>query len=247
MGFRLVTDSEIPLSAVTRLVLIPSPLTGPHFCSPTLDALWRCGQRSVILRITDTEYIFPPFWLTQAASLAGSLPDEDDVILVAFGGAGMLLPAIAKFSGNRKFGARVVGCIFIDSDLPKDGANRFDVSSDRSFKAYLQERSKHGWLPQWNEDALALRIEDPQRRKRFIQTCPRVPTALYEESVTVPTNWPDIPCGYLDLTGEHSLAVEEAEAGGWEVTVLKVCAFAPLLEPEIVADALVELCSRLRV
>ena len=231
--------------SVTRLVLIPSPVTGPFFCSPTVDALWRCGQRTVLGRLTDTEYIFPPFWLTQAASLAGSLPDEDEVILVAFGGSGILLPAIAKFNSNRKFGATVRGCIFVDSDLPKDGANRFEVSADRSLKPYMQNESSHGWLPGWSEEALRSDVKDRPTRMRLMNASPRVPVALYDERVSVPTNWPDVPCGYLDLTGEHVSAVEDANLGGWAVTVLEGSPLAPFVDPDMVAQTIVELINQL--
>ena len=63
--------------------------------------------------------------------------------------------------------------------------------------------------------------------------------------MSVPTNWPDVPCGYLDLTGEHVSAVEAANLGGWAVTVLEGSPLAPFVDPDMVAQTLVELINQL--
>ena len=100
-------------------------------------------------------------------------------------------------------------------------------------------------MPGWSEEALRSDVKDRPTRMRLMNASPRVPVALYDERVSVPTNWPDVPCGYLDLTGEHVSAVEAANLGGWAVTVLEGSPLAPFVDPDMVAQTIVELINQL--
>ena len=205
------------------------------------DALWAQGQRTLVARLTSTEYIYPPFWMVQAASIAAALPEEDDVVLAAHSGAGVLLPAIGRFSRNRSCEASVVGYLFVDCDLPRDGHSRLDLFDDSDAAAALRTRSNDGWIPKWTEEQMAPLITDAAIRQRFLDSLPRTPLELYEELIGVPNDWPDAPCGYLQLSGHYPGAISEAREKGWAMRHLESNHFAPLDDPDRVAQALIDL------
>ena len=218
-----------------RLVLIHSPLTGPSFWRGVHDALWRRGRRALLARLPAAEHIHAPYWLTHASGVAAGLPEEGDVVLVAHSGAGPLLPAIGRLARNRSAGARVTGYLFVDSDLPRDGASRLELFDDPAEAEALRQRSRGGWLPGWTAADLASLVPDPDA---FVAEQPRTPLALYDEFIRVPDDWPDAPCGYLALSGHYAAAVRAAEAAGWPLRTLATHHFAPLADPDGVAAAI---------
>tara|TARA_Y100001933_G_scaffold228576_1_gene244222 strand:+ start:7085 stop:7816 length:732 start_codon:yes stop_codon:yes gene_type:complete len=219
-----------------RLVLIHSPLTGPSFWRGVHDALWRRGRRALLARLPAAQHIHAPYWLTHASGVAAGLPEEGEVVLVAHSGAGPLLPAIGRLARNRTAGARVAGYLFVDSDLPRDGASRLELFDDPAQAEALRQRSRGGWLPTWTAADVRALVPDPES---FVAELPRTPLALYDESIRVPDDWPDAPCGYLSLSAQHYRgAVRAAEAAGWPCHALNAHHFAPLADPEGIAAAI---------
>lgn len=232
------------MRAPLRIILIPGPRTGPSIFSGVADALWRRHQRAYVARLTDPSYLFPPYWMTQAATLAASLPEEDDVVLVAHDGAGVLLPAVARLSRNRNASARIRGCVFVDSDLPLNGASRLDLWNDREAVNELRS-STDRFLPPFADGQLEEWVQDAETRRAFARERPRVSLDLYEEAITVPSNWPDALCGYIALSPGHTSAIHAAQEQGWPVVQAGGHPLAPLTDPDSVAEALIELLQRM--
>ena len=83
------------------------------------------------------------------------------------------------------------------------------------------------------------------RSARYAASQPLVPLGLYEEKIPAPQGWRGAPCGYLAFRDSaerfHQEAVRSAEEQGWPVRWLAGRHFQMLVEPEVVADALVGL------
>lgn len=220
-----------------RVMLVHSPLTGPSFFGGVGDALWQRGRRAYLARLPAAEHIHPPYWLTHAAGVANALPEEGDVVLVGHSGAGPLLPAIGKLAGNRGCAARVSGYVFMDCDLPRDGASRLDLF-DQPAAAALRARAERGWMRPWRDADLAELLTDAAARATFVTEQPRTPLALYEEPICVPDDWPEAPCGYLQLSAGYPAAVSLARERGWAFERLPGHHLWPLCEPQAVAGAI---------
>ena len=82
--------------------------------------------------------------------------------------------------------------------------------------------------------ALAARLHADQR--------PR-PLPFWEEPIPVFAGWPDAAGGYLLFTETYRASAERARAAGWPARELAGGHFHMLVEPEAVAEALLELAA----
>jgi len=228
-----------------RVILVHSPLTGPAFFAGVRDALWQRGRRAYLARLPAAEHIHPPYWLTHAAGVANSMPEEGEVVLVGHSGAGALLPAIGKLARNRGCPARVSGYLFVDCDLPRDGASRLDLFDAPDAAAAVRARAERGWMRPWGDAELAGLLTDPALRASFVAGQPRTPLALYDEPIRVPDDWPEAPCGYLQLSPHYPGAVAAARDRAWTFAQLPGHHLWPLCEPQAVAAAIDDVIERL--
>lgn len=228
-----------------QLVLLHSPLVGPAFWQPVADLLCRNGLRTHAPRLPSLEYSYAPYWLAHAAGIANGLPDSGDIVLAGHGAAGALLPAIGRLQRNRRSNARVAGYLFVDADLPRDGASRLDLWDDQAAAHALRERVGAGMLPRSTDAGLASVLPDDAQRAAFVASLPLVPMHMYDEPVMVPDDWPEAHCGYLGLSRRHPGAERAAAAGDWPRQQLGLHPLAPLTHAQRVAEALLALCSAL--
>lgn len=194
--------------------------------------------RAYIARLPAAEHIHAPFWLCHAAGVAAGLPEEDSIVLVGHSGAGPLLPAIGRLARNRAANARLAGYVFVDSDLPRDGCSRLDLFDHPEHADAVRQRSRDGWLEPWSAEQLARLLPDAVMRASFVAELPRTPLALYEEFISVPDDWPEAPCAYLQLSDEYRNSVTEANRAGWPLQRLAGHHLMPLSDPVPVARAL---------
>lgn len=228
-----------------RLELVHSPLTGPSFWAGVHDTLWAGGWRAHLARLPAPEYVHPPYWLTHAAGVAAGLAEDEPVVLVAHSGAGPLLPAIGRLARNREHPPTIAGYVFVDCDLPRDGCSRLDLFDDPDAADALRRHSTGGWIPQPTFEQLRTLLPDEHRRAAFVAELPRVPLAMYEEIISVPDDWPEVPCGYLSLSEHYPSSVERARRLGWTNHRLSGGHLAPTAIPAAVAAVLTDLVSRL--
>lgn len=228
-----------------RLILLHSPLVGPSFWRDACDALWARGARAYTPRLPAAEHVHPPYWLTHAAGVAAGLPEQDEVVLVGHGAAGALLPAVGRLARNREPCARIAGYLFVDCELPRDGASRLDLLDTARAEA-LRAACRSGWLPGWDEAELVRLLPDPDGRRRFAAEQPRTPLALFDEPVRVPDDWPEAPCAYLALSDACAGSAARAAAEGWPKRELAGHALLAVTHPELVASAVLDLVACLR-
>ena len=239
---------QIPQPAqpeVRQLVLVHSPLVGPGFWQPVADALCARGVRAHAPRLPSLEYSYAPYWLAHAAGIANTLPADAELVLVGHSAAGLLLPAIGRLQRNRRARARIAGYLFIDCDLPRDGASRLDLWDDQAAAARLRERVGAGMLPRWRDDDLRSQLPDADQRAAFVAGLPSVPMHMYDEPVMVPDDWPEARCGYLGLSDQYGGAEARAHALGWPCRQLALHHLAPLTHVDACAAAIIELCAEL--
>ena len=229
----------------TQLVLLHSPLVGSAFWQPVAALLCQRGLRTHAPRLPSLEYSYAPFWLAHAAGVANGLPEAGDIILAAHSAAGVLLPAIGRLQRNRCTDAQVQGYLFIDCDLPSDGATRLELWDDQTAAAALREQVGAGYIPRWRDAQLRALLPDAQQRASFVADLPQVPMHLYDESILVPEDWPDAACAYLQLSEHYPGATRTAATQHWPRRALALHHLAPLSHAPEVADALADLCATL--
>ena len=237
----------MPIDSDLHLVLLHSPLVGPDFWQPVAEQLCQRGLHTHAPRLPSLEYSYAPFWLAHAAGIANGLPETGTVILAAHSAAGVLLPAIGRLQRNRRSAAQLLGYLFVDCDLPRDGATRLELWDDQAAACALRERVGTGYIPHWSDAQLRALLPDHEQRERFRSALPQVPMHLYDESVVVPDDWPDAACAYLQLSAHYPTAVRTAVAQQWPQRSLPLHHLAPISHANEVADAIVELCAALTI
>lgn len=221
-----------------RFALLHSPLTSALIWRGVADALARRGRSAFCIKLPEPQHLHPPYWLVHAATAAEALPEEGSVTLVAHSGAGVLLPAIARFAANRERSAHVERLVFVDCDLPRDGCSRFDLMTPDD-AARMKAQCKDGWMLRWTDVALEPVIPDRTMRAAFVAELPQVPSAMYEEAIAVPDGWSATPVSYLSLSRFYPEAVRAAEQNGWGVRKVEGANhLTPYTDPERIATEL---------
>jgi len=230
---------------MSSFVLVHSPLTGPLLWSGVAEALGRRKHRVTVPDLRLDPDATPPYWAQQAgaaASALGEVPPRSPLILIGHSGGGPILPAIAAASERP-----IAAILFVDSDIPEDGASRLDLfATDEEAEAF-RARAQDGMLPPFTDEDLREALPNPELRARFLAELRPVPLAAYEEPIPTPPGWEDLPCGYLRLSDAYREAGAEAREHGWAYAEIPGSHLLPLTDPSPVVAALVLLCARLGV
>ena len=230
-------------------VLIHSPLVGPFTWTLVAEELRQRGFEAVAPTLRNDPTSSLPYWKQHANAIAealATLAHDRPIILVGHSGAGMLLPAIREVA-NRP----VAAYIFVDTGIPQDGMSRLDLFSDSEEVARFRQAATDGLLPTWIDEDLREVIPNEEVRRRFVSELRPVPLAVYEEPLPVFEGWPDAPCAYLRFTGTPAAAYEEAvqraQRERWPYAALDGGHFHMLVDPVVVADALVHLAGQMGI
>jgi hypothetical protein len=226
-----------------RLLLVHSPLVGCATWDLVAADLAGGGFEVGVSDLTGTVMAGPPYCLRQAQVIARSASGHP-VILIGHSGAGPLLAAAGAITGQ------VRGYIFVDAGLPTPGQAWMETVPP-DLAAQLREMADaRGWLPPWpqwwGDEALAELVPDPAVRKRFAAGCPRLPLAMFEETLPPAPQWPDAPAAYLQLSEAYEDQAAKARELGWPVIEQMSHHLALLTEPGRVAGSLRELIGQLR-
>ena len=223
----------------TVFVPIHSPLVGPLTWSLVAKELEARGKRSLVPTLSDDGGGNRPFWMRHAESAArwtDDLSSGSALVLVGHSGAGPLLPAIRE-----RIAHRVVGYVFVDAGLPKDGRSRLELMDEedaefaRQFREYL---TGGGRFPAWTEDDLARVLPDAGLRRGVIEELRPRDLAFFSEQIPVFAGWPDAACGYLRLSAAYDVPFRQAQAAGWPCRELDGGHFQMLVEPAAVTAAI---------
>jgi pimeloyl-ACP methyl ester carboxylesterase len=223
------------------LALIHSPIMGSLTWTRTAATLTARGIPAWLPELRDEPASRRPFWQQQAESAAQALNGSagaQPLVLVGHSGAGALLPAI-----RQALGRPVAGYVFVDAGLPVDGQTRLSTFGDQeaSFREFL---TSGGRFPNWTLADLQETLPDPALALGLVAD--QRPRALpfWDEPIPVFAGWPDAPGAYLLFTETYRRAAGEARALGWPVREMPAGHFHMLVQPDAVADALLELVAQ---
>lgn len=223
-------------------MLIHSPLTGLLTWAYVANVLWARDIDVVVPGLHLTPDSDEPYWKQHVDSIVASLEDldeDDSVVLVAYSGAGVLLPLVAAALTRR-----VDACIFVDAALPRDGASRLDLFASEDARDLFRALAQDGMIPPFPDAVLRKAIPDDAVRGEFAAELRALPLGAYEEPIPLPPDWPGVPCAFLgfrESAASYTAAIEEATRNGWPFSQLRGGHFEILNDPERVAAELVQL------
>ena len=196
------------------IVLVASPFTGP-FAWERVAAVLRERGRQVAVHGTGETVDGP-------------------VVLVGHSGAGAHLPALATSLPN------VERAVYVDALLPHPGRSWAQTVPDELVER-LESRAVDGRLPPWSqwwgEERLRSLLPDDALRARFVRECPAVPVTKIHE---VMPDVPEPPSVFIQLSAAYEPETAAARERGWPVVVLDLQHLALLTDPELIADALLD-------
>jgi hypothetical protein len=224
--------------------LIHSPLTGPLIWQPVAAQLRRLGHPALAPELDDSGDPASPYWLRHARSAAEALKSAPaPLALVAHSGAGPLLPAVRQALGHP-----VAAYLLADAGLPHPGQSRLEsfFAEDKPFAAELQASlAAGGRFPDWTEASLAEVVPDPGLRRALVADLRPRGLDFFTEPLPSLPGWPDAPAGYLRFSIPYEDAAARARQQGWPVRHAPAGHFHPLVAPETVAQALLDLARSL--
>jgi len=224
-------------------VLVHSPFLGPATLRPLADALAAHGHPVVVLDLR-VSVNSAPVHQRMIGEFADAVDDADvdgEVVLVGHSGAGPLLPAFAD-----ALETPVGALVYLDAHLPTPGRSWRETFSPE-LMAHMRKISREDVMPRWDRwfppEVLPALIPDPAQLAEILEEAPEVPLEfLKEQRPSVPWSGPS---AYLRLSAEYADAAAASAELGWPVGELDLHHLAAATHPEQVAEALVELLSRL--
>lgn len=247
----------------TALALLHSPLTSAAAWGRLPGLLADAAGEAVHVVAVDDDRQ-PPYATRYVAAaarqLAAAVRPGEPLLLVAHSGAGPLLPQLA-FARRAAHGP-VRGYVFLDAALPRPGglggtggpggpggtASRLDLlaADDADLAtAWRAVLEAGGTVPTWADADLADDVPDPADRARLLAGLRPRPLAYFTEPVPFPGDWPDAPCGFLRTSAGYDWSARVAAGRGWPVESVDAGHFAALAAPELTAQALTRLLSRM--
>ncbi len=239
----------------TAVALLHSPLTSAAAWGrlPDLLGAGLGAGTAVPVHVVDVDDDQQPPYATRyvaaaARQLAAAVRPGEPLLLVAHSGAGPLLPQLAY--ARRAVHGPVRGYVFLDAALPRPGgtASRLDLLAAEdadlatAWRAVLEAG---GTVPSWVDADLVDNVPDPADRARLLVGLRPRPLAYFTEPVPFPGDWPDAPCGFLRTSAGYDWSARVAAGRGWPVESVDAGHFAALAAPELTAQALARLLSRM--
>jgi hypothetical protein len=188
------------MATAATWVLVHSPLLGPVTWSELAPAL-ESHDLPVLIAALDDGDPEQPHWQQHSSSVARQVDDagmRDPLLLVGHSGAGALVPSIAEACS-----AEVMGYVFVDAGIPRDGESRLEAIS-RETPEFAEQLRGHflggGRFPEWTVEMLS-DIPSLQLRERVIADVRPRALDFFDEPIPVFAEWPDSPGAYLRFTG----------------------------------------------
>lgn len=237
-------------SPTRALVLAHSPLTGPAAWGRLPDVLRDRGLDVTVLSVTDdTERPYANRYVARAALQVAEHAPEGPVHLVGHSGAGYLLPQIG--AARRASRRPIAGYVFLDAGVPHGrAATRTTLlrAEDPNVAADLETLlAGGGSYPRWTDDDLRDDVPDDALRGALVASLRPRRADFFSETLPFPGDWPDAPCGFLQLSGSYAGPARVARSRGWPVVSTELAGghFAACTDPDGVADSLADLLGRL--
>lgn len=220
------------------LLLLHSPLVAASGWSELRSALEAQGQRTIVPDYASVLQAPGPYYakITDAVRTAvHHAPVQSSIMLVAYSGAGALIPSTTACLPN------VCGTIFVDAILPHPGQSWFETASP-DLVAHLRSLAVNGRLPPWHEwwprGAIQAIIANDQLYESFAAELRSLPIEYFEEQAPrVDVTGPGF-YGYLRLSEAYQKEADAAEEMGWTVQRKSLNHLAILTHPIEVARAI---------
>ena len=243
-------------------ILVHGPLIGPFTWVPVAAELRKLGATAVIPGLNSPATREGTYWENHckefALEFANVSMDTGASVLVGHAGAGPLLPQLGL-----QLESGPAAYMLVDSDLPRDGASRFDLFENpadveafrsvavRPYSPRGRLRPQPGLKPsdetvrEWPLDLLSEALtKNPDKTLDVASTVfagkRPTPIGVLDEPLPVPATWPEAPVGYMHLTKTYDSAASAAGSQGWPVREVRSSHVQMLLEPEPFARELAE-------
>ncbi len=158
---------------------------------------------------------------------------KSPVAVVGHSGAGPFLPAIGAAMGS----ATVL--VFVDAVVPPESGSHRALEP---MKEMLDEQTVDGalrrWLDWWPPEVVAQILPNLADRDWLAADMPTLPRAFYDHDIAVPSQWSELPCGYVQLSAAYDAHYAEAIARGWATQQLDATHLATVTEPSEVLGAI---------
>lgn len=226
-------------------LLIHSPLVVAATWTPTAAQLRQLGHDVVVPDLTPALASDQTDHASRQADLVVASVESGPVVLVGHSGAGPLLPVIADRLVQQRIS--VTASVFVDAGLPHPGRSRLDVSP-AALVEQLRQMTVDGWLPPWAswwppEILLAL-LPERHQRDRLVQSSPRLPVTLFDETLPAANEGHLGVCCYLRLSSAYDDFATRAERAGWPIRRIDAHHLAILTAPQQIAETLQALVRR---
>ncbi len=220
---------------MTSFVLVHSPLVGPTTWRPVADRLRQRGHEVVVPSLSGLGDDPQPSWPRLVDAVATATPD--DAVLVAHSNAGLLVPQLVHRRGP-------LAVVFVDARLPPRGGRCAMASPE--FREFLVGLAVDDRLPPWTRwwasDTDAL-FPDSTTRAAFQEEEPQLPLSYFDQEVPVPAGWDRVRLHYLQFSPAYDEDARDAVARGIPVTHLPAEHLHMLVDPDAVANALLQMVS----
>lgn len=223
-------------------VLVHSPLVGPLTWEPVAEHLRAQGHQVLVPHILEGEAQPALYWGQHAQAVQRALkpmPEEQALALVGHSGAGPLLPAINMLTGHP-----CAAYLFVDASLPHAGMSRLAEMEQtvpelaQQLRADLQAGDRY---PTWTDTDLRELIPDERLRSGLLAEMRPRGLDFFSEPLPMIEEWPDAPCGYLQLSAAYAWQGQQARLRKWPCQEIDAGHFHMLVEPARVADLIVEM------
>ncbi len=229
-------------------LLVPSFLLGPETWRGVAEALELLGQTCLIPnpgRTTpDTaDHITP--WVKEVVDV---VPADVDGPFVVCGhsASSPRLPLVVQ--ALRKRGIEVVSMLVVNGRLPEDGA--IPTQRDSPFMDTLDALVRpDDYLPPWHRwwgSMVEDMLPDDDVRQRILSECRAVPRSVFDQPIPAPDPPSSVSKGFLGLGDMYMPCYDRAFEDGWAVMKVDGEHLDMVVQPLLVAGALLSLCYRAR-
>jgi hypothetical protein len=225
--------------------LIHSPLVSPLTWSLMARQLVAQNVDVLLPPLADDNEILP-YWQRHGQAVGAFFkanPRHQPTVLTAHSGAGPLLPVI-----RAGIDIPVAAYLFVDAGIPVDGYSRLELMGLESLEwagEFRQFLEAGGQFPQWSDEQLREIVPDPMLRQQLLAEVRSRSLEFFTEPIPVFQGWPDAPCGYIRLSPAYDYPYSEARRRGWVTAEMEAGHFQMLVEPQKVADMMLDVASQL--
>ncbi len=230
-------------------LLVPSFLLGPEIWRGVAEVLELLGQDCVIPdpgRTTpaNADHLSP--WVSDVVA---AVPQDvaGPVVVCGYSASSPRLPLVVD--ALLKNGIDVVAMLVVNGRLPEDGA--VPTERDSPFMDTLDALVRpDDYLPPWHrwwgpmvEDMLP----DDDVRQRILSECRATPRAVFDQPIPAPALPAHVGRAFLGLGDMYQPCYEGALSDGWAVMKVEAEHLDLVVQPLLVAGALLSLCRRAEV